>query len=140
MDRFIEHFERDRRLVRRYDLKTPLRVHIWKSLAPEENIESENLSENGVCFATNSAMVKGDTVQMLFSMPESVTGMPSMEWHCTGHIVRANPQDGKTRVGVQFDFYEVSRPAVSALPTRAGRFGDVPLNVAGIGAIARSRN
>src|SRR5271168_1905159 len=140
MDRFIEHFERDRRLVRRHNLKTPLRVHIWKSLAPEENLESEDLSENGVRFATDSAMAKGDTLQMFFSMPESVTGMPATDWLCTGHVVRANPRGEKTCVGVQFDFYEVSHPAAPPLPPLARRYGDVHLDLPANPAIARSRN
>jgi PilZ domain len=140
MNRFIERFEHDRRLVRRHNLKTPLRVHVWKSLAPEENLESENLSENGVCFATDSAMSKGDTLQMFFSMPEEVTGMPSTEWHCTGHVVRANPQQGKMCVGVQFDFYEISRSEGPQQTTRAARYGDVQLDLATLKPIARSRN
>jgi hypothetical protein len=122
MNRFIEQFERDRRLVRRYDLKTPLRVHVWKSQAPDENLESENLSENGIYFATGSAMRKGDTVEMSFSMPESVSGMPVTEWHCIGHVVRTSPRTEKTGVGVQFDFYEVSRPATPQVTAMATRF------------------
>ena len=37
--------------------------------------------------------------------------MPPAQWLCTGHVVRLVPLDspqGKTGVGVQFDFYEIS--------------------------------
>jgi hypothetical protein len=57
MNRFVERFERDRRLATRHDLKTPLRVRIWKSDLPEERTESVNLSERGVYFATRSPIV-----------------------------------------------------------------------------------
>lgn len=33
----------DRRLLRRLNFKTPLRVHIWKSTVPEESAESDRV-------------------------------------------------------------------------------------------------
>src|SRR5271168_3971008 len=108
MNRFVERFERDRRLVLRHNLKTPLRVRLWKPGAPEERTESENLSEKGVFFSMNTAISKGDTVQVLLKMPECVTGSPATEWHCTGHVVRTEVKGKKTGVAVEFDFYQVS--------------------------------
>jgi hypothetical protein len=109
----------NRRLSRRLSLKTPLRVRIWKSLAPEESAESLNLSQNGVYFATNTPIREGETVEILLNMPEEISDEPSTEWRCTGHLVRVEAVDstqGTLGVGVQFDCYEVSRvelPAVS---------------------------
>ena len=102
----------NRRLSRRLCLKTPLRVRIWKSAAPEERAESLNLSQNGVYFATNSAIREGEALEILLNMPEEITDEPSTEWRCTGHVVRVEAMDsaqGKLGVGVQFDCYEVSR-------------------------------
>ena len=102
----------NRRLSRRLPLKTPLRVRIWKSSAPEESAESLNLSQNGVYFATNTAIREGETVEILLNMPKEITDEPSTEWRCTGHVVRVEAVDsaqGKLGVGVQFDCYEVSR-------------------------------
>jgi PilZ domain len=102
----------NRRLSRRLSFKTPLRVRIWKSSAPEERAESLNLSQNGVYFATNTAIRVGETVEILLNMPEEITDEPSTEWRCTGHVVRVESVDstkGKLGVGVQFDCYEVSR-------------------------------
>ena len=102
----------NRRLSRRLCLKTPLRVRIWKSAAPEEWAESLNLSQNGVYFATNSAIREGETLEILLDMPEEITAEPLAEWRCTGHVVRVERVDltpGKLGVGVQFDCYEVSR-------------------------------
>ncbi|MGB2590150.1 MAG: PilZ domain-containing protein [Candidatus Acidiferrum sp.] len=102
----------DRRLSRRLSFKTPLRVRIWKSTAPEQRAESLNLSQNGVFFATDSPIREGETVEILLKMPQEITDEPTTEWRCTGHVVRVERVDsarGKMGVGVQFDCYEISR-------------------------------
>jgi hypothetical protein len=107
----------NRRLSRRLSLKTLLRVRIWKSAAAEEIAESLNLSQNGVYFATNSAIREGEMVEILLNMPEEITDEPSAGWRCTGHVVRVERVDserGKSGVGVQFDCYEVSRAEIAA--------------------------
>jgi hypothetical protein len=108
----MSRFRSDRRLAGRYKVKTPLRVRLWKSLVPESTAESVNLSQRGIYFATNSLLHKGETVEVLFNMPEKIVGEPESEWRCTGHVVRVekiNTIIGKQGVGVQFDCYEVSR-------------------------------
>ncbi|HEY2545591.1 MAG TPA: PilZ domain-containing protein [Candidatus Acidoferrum sp.] len=108
----------DRRLARRLSFKTPLRVRIWKSKAPEQRTESVNLSQSGIFFASDSPLREGETVEILLNMPEEITDEPSTEWRCTGHVVRverAGESGGKMGVGVQFDCYEISRAAL--LPT-----------------------
>jgi len=132
MNRFVEHFERDRRSVPRHILKTPLRVRPWNSASPEERTESENLSEKGVFFALNAPLKKGDTVQVLLKMPESVTGVPTTEWHCAGHVVRTELRGKRTGVGVQFDFYEMSNfaGARSGPVMVSRRYGEPPTKIA----------
>src|SRR6266481_10203967 len=105
-------FRRDRRLAGRYKMKTPLRVRLWKSAVPECAGESVNLSQRGIYFATDSVLRKGETVEVFFNMPEEIVGEPTSEWRCTGHVVRVEEikaPGGKQGVGVQFDWYEVSR-------------------------------
>lgn len=102
----------DRRLTHRYGLKIPLRVRLWKSPEAEQHTESVNLSQNGVYFATNSPFREGEAVEILLKMPEALTGEPTTEWRCTGHVVRVDRVDsarGRIGIGVQFDCYEVSR-------------------------------
>jgi hypothetical protein len=102
----------DRRLSHRYNFKIPLRLRIWKSCEPEQSLESLNVSQNGVYFATNSPIREGEAVEILLSMPEMITNEPTTEWRCTGHVVRVdrvNSSDGKLGIGVQFDCYEVAR-------------------------------
>ena len=105
-------FRKDRRLAGRYTLKTPLRVRLWKSAVPEHTAESVNISQRGIYFATDSLLHEGETVEVLFDMPEEIIGEPTTEWRCTGHVVRVEAIEagaGKQGVGVQFDCYEVSR-------------------------------
>src|SRR5260370_29273279 len=102
----------ERRISRRHPLKTTLRVRIWKSGPNEHCEESENLSDTGTYFATDSPLAIGSAVEILLKMPEEVTGKPTTEWRCTGHVVRLEPVDSlrcRMGVGVQFDCYEIMR-------------------------------
>ncbi len=118
----MNRYQTDRRLTGRYKVKTPLRVRLWKSALPECTAESVNLSQRGIYFATDSELHKGETVEVLFFMPEEIVGEPPVEWRCTGHVVRVEEiktPGGKLGVGVQFDCYEVtrSRPVDVAIGT-----------------------
>jgi hypothetical protein len=102
----------DRRLTVRHNIKTPIRIRLWKSAIPEERGESENLSKEGIFFATNLVIPVGALLEILLKMPEMITGEPTTEWLCSGHVVRVQPIDSTGRrhgVGVQFDCFHVSR-------------------------------
>lgn len=131
MDKPSAAFSRDRRSSQRHNFKTPLRVHVWKSGLPEERAESVNLSERGIFFLTDSKFAAGEIIELLVRMPEEITGQPTTEWRCTGHVVRVervgSPKE-KFGVGVHFYCYEASRvdqPGVSPIP-RALR--DMPVH------------
>jgi hypothetical protein len=67
---------------------------------------------------------KGASLDLLVEMPEEVTGVAAAQWLCTGHVVRVVEMDsprGAHGVGVQFDFYEVSRPERPEWAVSAGR-------------------
>jgi hypothetical protein len=109
----------DRRLTVRQNIRTPIRIRHWKSDIPEERGESENLSEEGILFATDSAIRVGTVLEILLKMPEMITGRPTTEWLRSGHVVRVEPIEsprGKHGVGVQFDCYDVSGAAVALSP------------------------
>lgn len=102
----------DRRIARRLSFQAPLRVRIWKSAVPEWRAKSVDLSERGIFFTTDSLLRVGTQVEVLLKMPEEITGDPTTEWVCTGHVVRVEPVDspaGSLGVGVQFDCCEISR-------------------------------
>ena len=115
----MEGYVSERRNSPRHLLRTKLRVRAWKSGWRERRAESENLSERGVFFATDAPLVIGSAVDVLLKMPEEISGRPTTEWRCTGHVVRLEPVDtprGKLGVGIQFDCYEILR-SEAALPS-----------------------
>jgi hypothetical protein len=102
----------ERRNSPRHPLRTALRVRARKSGCAEQRAESQNLSERGVFFATDAPLVVGSAVEILLKMPEAISGKPTTEWRCTGHVVRldhGNEPLHKLGVGVQFDCYEILR-------------------------------
>lgn len=102
----------ERRVFLRHNFRVPIRVRFWKSGLPEQRSESVNLSESGILFATDAQMPVGTVIEVLFKMPEAITGEPTTEWLCSGHVVRVEPIEsprGKLGVGMQFDCYQVSR-------------------------------
>jgi hypothetical protein len=106
----------DRRLAFRYNFNIPIRISFWKSKMPPHQCESENLSEQGIFFATDSLFPIGAVIEVLMKMPEVISGEPTSEWLCSGHVVRVEAIDsprGKFGVGVQFDCYQVSQPVVT---------------------------
>jgi hypothetical protein len=112
MEHFIEKLDHERRLSLRHNVRADLRVRIRRFDSGEERAQSQNLSQRGVFFTTDLPINKGASLDLLVEMPEEVTGVPPAQWLCTGHVVRVVPMEpeGQRGVGVQFDFYEVSRP------------------------------
>lgn len=91
----------DRRVSPRHNCKLPLRVRVLKSAIPEERTESENLSARGIYSPTNSPLRVGTAIQVLLKMPEEITGEPTIEWLCSGHVVRIEPFDSpRGKLGV----------------------------------------
>jgi hypothetical protein len=108
----------DRRGALRHNFKVPLRVGICRSGIPEQRTKSENLSGRGIYFATNTQVCVGAVVEALLKMPEEITGQPTTEWLCSGHVVRVEPFEspgGRFGVGVKFDCCEISRTAAPEL-------------------------
>jgi hypothetical protein len=116
----------DRRFAQRFRLTTPLYIREWKTLAPEKEINSVNVSEGGVYFETETPPRQGAMVQIRLSMPMEITGEKTVEWRCTGKVVGIRPTcpPGLSHgVGVRFDYYEVLQIPVEAPgPTFASSF------------------
>lgn len=112
-----DRFLRDRRFVCRYNILVPVKHRIWKSSLPERLAEAVNISERGLFFVSDSTYLPGETIELRFDMPEQVASEPAAEWLCTGHVVRIQEMPShKLGVGVQFDCYDVARPACRAKP------------------------
>ncbi len=104
----------DRRLAQRFNLAIPLYIRAWNSQAPEQRVESVNVSECGAYFETDKPPLEGAMMQIRLEMPRVVTGNPTVEWRCTGKVTRiqpASPPGTSLGVSVRFDYVEVSRAA-----------------------------
>jgi PilZ domain-containing protein len=111
MRRLLDRFAPDRRSALRHSLRTPLRVRVWKSTIPEHAGESQNVSHQGMFFATDLSLRAGTVVEVLFKMPEEITGEPGTHLRCTGHVVHVEPVDSsscRSGVGVKFHCYEIA--------------------------------
>ncbi len=100
----------DRRLAYRFNLSIPLHIRGWKSSAPEQTVDSNNVSESGVYFETDKPPNEGTVIQLRLEMPEEVTGEASSDWLCAGKVVRIQRSispGALVGVGVRFDYYEV---------------------------------
>jgi PilZ domain len=113
----------DRRNAVRRNVRTRLRIRIWKSSFPEQRAESLNLSERGIYFLTRATLGKDETVEVLLKMPEEISGESPTEWRCIGRVVRVEGRpmlDGKTGVAVAFHHCEpLYREASDARRIRA---------------------
>jgi hypothetical protein len=112
MEHSLNGVEHERRLIRRHEIKTALRIRLCKYNGLEQKAESLNLSEYGVYFATNSLLLEGQTVEVVLCMPEEVSGEESDEWRCTGRVVRVERIEsavGQLGISVRFDCFEVAR-------------------------------
>ena len=102
----------DRRMAQRLNLIIPLYVRAWNSEGPEQTVESVNVSECGAYFETATPPREGAMMQIRLVMPKEITGEPTVEWRCTGKVMRVQPASfpgALLGVSVRFDYYEVSR-------------------------------
>jgi c-di-GMP-binding flagellar brake protein YcgR len=123
MKTYIDNLARDRRSTLRHNVKTALRIRVWKSEIPEYRAESVNISQRGIFFSTKHALNEGEIVEVFLKMPQEVSGEETTEWRCTGHVVRTEKDESlkdKMRVGVQFYCYEVSRTEQRSLDKGTG--------------------
>jgi hypothetical protein len=100
----------DRRLAHRFNLRIPLHIRDWTSNAPEQTVESNNVSECGVFFKTDAPPDEGTVIQLRLEMPEEITGESASDWLCAGKVVRVQRSSSPgalAGVGVHFDYYEV---------------------------------
>lgn len=64
-------------------------------------------------FLTDSPFEGGVAVQVVVKMPLEVTGEPSCDWMCIGHVTHARelaPGQSAFGVGVRFDYFEILSP------------------------------
>jgi hypothetical protein len=92
----------------RFPVKLP--VHI-KSPGGESDVETENISANGVLFNHDVNMPIGSTVDFTISLPAGVVGAEvDVKVECHGRVVRNSEECGRRGVAVVIDTYHFERP------------------------------
>jgi hypothetical protein len=95
----------------RFEMRIPVRIRVLNSGAEASlSTESLNVSATGLLFSTYARYESGTPVEMLFRMPEEITGQSANHWRCTGQVVRIEERETPTSrfdVGVKFYCYEV---------------------------------
>jgi hypothetical protein len=102
----------DRRFASRFNVAIPLQYRFWNLVGPGRATESINISKCGIYFASDSPLAPGAALRISLQMPKEITGVPSVEWNCLGHVVRLQPStDAAEKVGVavRLDYFEPLR-------------------------------
>ena len=101
----------ERRSSCRHSLRIPLRLGFWGSSLPSRNAKSVDISEQGALVETDLPVRVGALLDLRIELPEEITGQPTTEWRCKSRVVHmtlASPIDCRVKVGVHFDWLDVS--------------------------------
>ena len=92
----------------RFPIKLPVAL---KAGGNEKNIETENISANGVLFRMDADVPVGSAVDFTISLPADVVGGHSdVRVDCRGRVVRSFEEgEGRRGVGVVIDEYRFER-------------------------------
>src|SRR5689334_24743326 len=106
----------ERRHLKRYNLRTPLRfraIHLAADKS-EHFTEALNVSRGGFYFATSAPLQIGMPIEATLRMPEEVTGEKTKETHCRARVVHARNEpygDGRIGFGAEIEsFLAMPRP------------------------------
>ena len=87
----------------------PARVAL-KAGAGGKEVETENISANGVLFRMDADVPVGSSVDFTISLPADVVGAESdVQVDCRGRVVRSFEDGGRRGVGVVIDEYRFER-------------------------------
>ena len=76
--------------ARRLKLQTPVRFRAKGQTLWREGV-IENLSQSGVLFRSDESLPSNALVEMIFEMPEEISGQKNSNVLCQGRITRAHP-------------------------------------------------
>ena len=110
------------RTTPRFTLNVPVRLRrLDQSDSIEYTVETSNLSEGGMYFASDIQFEMDTPVRACLEMPEQIFGKPNVRWCCDGRVVHLDPLgplDSRLGVGIAFHTYAVltaGRPESTAM-------------------------
>ncbi len=98
----------ERRLLTRYNVRTPLRFRALNLTADksEHFTEALNVSRGGFYFASSAPLQIGTPIEATLRMPAEVTGNKAEETKCTARVVHVKNQpygDGRIGFGAEIE-------------------------------------
>jgi hypothetical protein len=101
----------ERRAMRRFSMKLPASVRV-SGIPSEFATETENVSARGLFFHLDRWMKEGAQVEVTMAFPPQVTLTAPVRVKFLARVVRVEPADSPTKVGVAalIEEYEFIRP------------------------------
>ncbi len=100
----------ERRHLKRYNLRTPLRFRAVGLAADKSEHFTEvlNISRGGFYFATSAPLQVGMPIEATLRMPSDLTGSTHEETHCRARVVHVRNQpygDGRIGFGAEIEAF-----------------------------------
>jgi hypothetical protein len=101
----------ERRLLTRYNIRTPLRFRTISLTADKSDhfTEALNVSRGGFYFASSAPLQIGTPIEATLRMPAEVTGNKAEETSCTARVVHVKNQpygDGRIGFGAEIEKFQ----------------------------------
>lgn len=96
----------DRRTSRRFTMALPITLRNAGVKGSELKAETRDVSFRGLYFTTDDGVEVGTQIEFVLTLPKQITLATDVHIHCTGLVVRVEPNDGRTGVAAQIERYE----------------------------------
>lgn len=96
----------ERRGSRRFTMALPLTIHNAGSKTDERRAETRDVSFRGLYFITENGVEVGSKIEFVLTLPKQITLATDVHIHCSGLVVRVEPNQGRTGVAAQIERYE----------------------------------
>src|SRR5437879_13210468 len=115
----------ERRTMRRFSMTLPASVRV-SGIPSEFSTEIENVSARGLFFYLDRWMTEGARIEVTMTFPPQVTLADSVRVKFLARVVRVEPKEPATRVGVaavieEYDFLGPSNDLQDVAGTQPGR-------------------
>ena len=98
----------ERRILKRYNIRTPLRFRTINMTGDKSDhfTEAINVSRGGFYFATSAPLRVGMPIEATLKMPAEITGGEARLTSCTARVVRVKAEaykDGRVGFGMEIE-------------------------------------
>ena len=111
----------ERRAMRRFEIRLPALIKVTGNGFQELLTETQNVSARGVFFYVDRPVAPGSKVEITLTLPSHITLTDAVRVRFTARVLRLEPCNGTSRIGVAalIEEYEFLRSVAS--PESFGR-------------------